>query len=186
MLEDEAPEEASDPKAEMFHTLRAPATHHGPGFAGHYEELQHRMNKSPRNKRKIDRNTWLHLLDDGETIGLMFHFTNVVKVTPDDTITCHTGNFWTRSTFDRINQGLPDSWFVSLNKGTWYWGVRSSDPAKALSWRSGDEDGMLKYIPFSDGDKITVDGVLHAQKPPQYRKTRAYAARSPKYRDAPL
>lgn len=114
---------------------------------------------------KVDNNTLLvRDIRDG-SIAVKFHYTDILTVTPDDTLTLNNGTWQTVTTLSRINNWLPGGWGLYSQKGTWYW----------QNHRHSDEDmnpGFKRTQPYSNGDMITADGTLHPKAGPEFKRTR--------------
>jgi hypothetical protein len=117
---------------------------------------------------KVDNNTWLVIYENG-TIGVRVHKTDIITVTPDDTLAVDTGGWQTRLTQDRLGDWLPGGWRIYTQAGTWYWWNYKTSTGTA---ENIDELGYKILQPFSSGDTITADGTLHPILPVKYEKVR--------------
>jgi hypothetical protein len=95
-----------------------------------------------KDERKLGNNTIVHRLDD-ETVAIMYHRTNILKINSESVVTINTGGWETTTTKDRLNQFLSCRGFgIFQKKGTWY--IRGND----------------ETVPYEDGMSITADGTL--------------------------
>lgn len=106
-----------------------------------------------KRRRKIGNNTYLEQHDNG--IGLRLHATDVVFVTPDNTITVNTDGWWTVTSKDRINSCDMGGWRIYQKNNTWYW----MNPGTKINVGELTRRD-LAYYTYHDGDKILPDGTL--------------------------
>lgn len=91
--------------------------------------------------------TELHYIDDTEAIGLKYHQTDVVTFYPDNTIVLNTGGWHTVTTKARINEYLPNGFYLYQDKGIWY--VSYGSPY--------GNDNNKKIYGFAEGMKINLN-----------------------------
>jgi hypothetical protein len=150
----------------------------GVPFHGHYEALKSKIEgarrvRSIRGKDdayaqgiKVANNTFLIIYPDGR-IAVRLHETDVVTVTPDDTITIDSGGWYTRTSQDRICEWIRGGWGLYTLKGDWHWynhGNRAFDTVSV--------DGFKIVQEAASGDSITADGMLHPTIPAKLVKVR--------------
>lgn len=106
-----------------------------------YTELAAKFAKArdPSKGAVIASNT--RVVKDGDNFAVKYHDTNVVTVTPDNTIILNSGGWHSNTTKARFNE-YADSVAVSQAKGLW-----TVYTAKG------------RY-PFADGMTITLDGTV--------------------------
>jgi hypothetical protein len=158
----------------------APRAIEGMPITGYYRGLAKKLeNKRLRTVNgggrgwKTEPNTWL--LIDGDIIKIRFYWTDILTVTPDDTVTVNSGGFQTVTTQGRIGEWLPGGWNIYKQKGTWYWynyKTRGEVGTGDFNANTANVNGMKVLQPFSDGDRITADGSLHPILPAEYVKVR--------------
>jgi hypothetical protein len=114
-------------------------------------------------KRKVGNNTYL-LKDNLGNISVRLHWTDIITVSPDDTVTVDVGSWQTVTTAARLGDWLPGGWKIYSLKGTWYW----------WNWknRESEDQPYSRLQPFSNGDYITADGILHPHAHPTFKKRR--------------
>jgi hypothetical protein len=182
MLPPEQPEETFDAEAikNFAQTAEVVRPMFGIPINGFYRDLHQKIQNKrlravpnyrtndPARGTKVDNNTWLVLYANG-TIGVRVHRTDIITVTPDDTLAVDTGNWETRLTQDRLGDWLPGGWRIYTQEGTWYWWNYKNDGAVAPSI---NDLGYKILQPFSSGDTITADGTLHPVLPVKYVKVR--------------
>lgn len=113
-------------------------------------------NNRDKNKRKLERNTYLERR--GDNFAIRLHQTDVVTYKPDDSIVLNSGGWLTMTTKARINQFLPAGINLASDRGQWI--VRERDtyinePTEENPWHSRVEPGTWS-APYSDG--ITLYG----------------------------
>jgi hypothetical protein len=123
----------------------------------------YRSNGSARGV-KVDGNTWLVLYENG-TIGVRVHKTDIITVTPDDTMVVDTGGWETRLTQRRLADWLPGGWRIYSQDSTWYWWNYKNEGAAE---QTVNDQGFKILQPFSSGDQIAADGTLNPVVPPKY------------------
>jgi hypothetical protein len=114
---------------------------------------------------KVDNNTLLVRDTHDGNIAVKLHLTDIITVSPDDTLVVDVGRWHTVTSLSRLNDWLPSGWGLYTHKGTWYW----------HNYRHRDEElnpGFKRTQPYSNGDKITADGTLHPQAGPEFKKIR--------------
>jgi len=116
---------------------------------------------------KVEPNTWILQMDDG-SIAVRVYRTDIIRVTPEDTITVSTGGYHTRLTQGRLAEWLPGGWRIYTQNGDWYWWNYKEHGNETTV----DTQGIKILQPFGDGDQITADGTLHPTLPPRYEKIR--------------
>jgi hypothetical protein len=89
-----------------------------------------------RESRKLGHETYLEKHPEG-LVGIRYHWTTVVLLTPDGVMTLNTGGWRTPTTKKRINEYLPFGYRVFQKDYKWF-----------LSLPSGE------FAPFEDGMKI--------------------------------
>jgi hypothetical protein len=173
------PEEDIDPKEVVMGYMSDVPVIKGNSIIGWYEHLKTNVLKG-RLRRKVDRNTYAILNTAGnpwsnrggdDTVSIKFHWTDVINVQPDDTLTISTGGIESISTLDRINHYLPSGWSLYVPKwsaeaprrGDFHWhihGLRIMNPRLRVE------------IPASSGDHILADGTLILHDKPVYSQRR--------------
>ena len=96
-----------------------------------YEEATKILNS--RGSKKVGNNTYLK--KRGEYIAVMLHETDVVTFKPDGSIVLDSGGWKTRTTKDRINNYLPDYFYLYQEKSEWY--LRNREKQKTVIFADG-------------------------------------------------
>jgi hypothetical protein len=95
-----------------------------------------------KEERKLGNNTIVHKLDD-QTVAIMYHRTNILKINQENVVTINTGGWETTTTKDRLNQFLGCRGFgIFQKKGVWY--ITGNDHT----------------VEYEDGMRIMPDGTL--------------------------
>lgn len=102
-----------------------------------------------RTSKKLRNNTYVQVRD-AETVAIRLHQTDILTFKANGDITLNSGGWRTVTTKARMNEYLPDNWYVSQSKGVWY-----------LSTRPGFED----IGRFEDGMTIQADGTIKGMLP---------------------
>ncbi len=153
----------------------------GSAIHGYYRTLLSKVNDARRTKDidgngsrgiKVDNNTWLILHPNGH-ITVRFHWTDIITVEPDDTLTATASSFHTMTTLSRICEWLPGSWSIYQKDGGWYW------HSPAVKVMSTGEKTFTIIQPFSNGDKIMDDGTLNPLESASYKLVRKRRALRP-------
>lgn len=128
---------------------------------GYYRELANKLERNSLRDLggargyKVDNNTWLTIDTEGR-IAVRFHYTDILTITPDDTIRLDTGGWSTNTTFARMSDWLPGGWRIYRKDGGWYWWNYKMD-------HETTDTGFKSVQPFTSGDYVTADGTLHPQ-----------------------
>lgn len=169
LLEDEPPAEnpggddllGLDPR-EMVHTAadelerwRAGA----PDYQGWLAKIQAKRG-GYRDRIKLERNTWAILHPDGD-IGIRLHATDIITIHPNNTLTVDNGGWDTMVTMARLNDYLPAGWGIFTHQGEWFWYVRTTGLG------TDNFEILRARQPYTNGDEIDEDGVLHPKQPAQ-------------------
>jgi len=101
---------------------------------------------SSKTVRKIDNNTVARM--SGDDIVIMFQYTDICIVYPNNSRRLYTGGWYTHTTKDRFNKLLPWPFSVFQKAGTWY--IRNHITKE--QWN------------FTDGVLVTSDIVLERGK----------------------
>jgi hypothetical protein len=168
----DAPDPAFDTKA-LTHRASAgiPLPVPGASIIGTYRDLARKFDQKrlrrdgPTEYFKVDNNTLLVRDTHTGNIAVKLHLTDIITVSPEDTLVVDVGRWHTMTSLSRINDWLPAGWRIYTCKGNWYW----------HNYRHSDEEqnpGFKRTQPYSNGDKITADGTLHPQYGPEFKKTR--------------
>lgn len=116
---------------------------------------------------KIDNNTFAYFNSVSEEAGIRLHRTNIIAVSKDYRVSVRTGGWETRTTLARISEYLPNAGTgltIYQRNNLWWWGHR----------RMHEEPAYVGYsFPYTNGDYITADGILHGSGKMQYKKVRA-------------
>lgn len=140
-----------DPKEFIANVNDSPMPIQGVTVRGYYADLERKFmgarvkRDGPERFFKIENNTWLVHDTVMNTISVRLHQTDIITVTPEDTITVDNGGWQTVTTQARLNDYLPGGWKVYTQKGDWYW----------HNWREEDtpsQPGFKKLQPYSNGD----------------------------------
>lgn len=83
-----------------------------------YKEANALLSGRNKDSKKIDNNTYLIRLDNGD-IAVKLHNTNVVTYKPDGSVILDSGGWQTNTTKDRMNRYLPFG-RISQSKKIWY------------------------------------------------------------------
>lgn len=177
LLEDEidplsSPEGEIDVKHLTSQAVAANSLLSGPSITGTYADLARRFEGKRRLRRdgpeesfKVDNNTWLCRDTSSGSISVKFHYTHILTVTPEDSLTVNNGDWQTVTTLARLNNWLPAGWGVYTHKGSWYWTCRGSEETGSPK--------LKKLWPYSNGDTISADGTLTVRAEPEFKNVRA-------------
>lgn len=148
-----------------------PLEMHGVPIRGYYQSLARRFEgrrpkqDGPVKRIKIENNTWLEHDRHTDWISVRLHYTDIITVKPDDTLTVDNGGYQTKVTLTRLNDYLPSGWRIYTHRHTWYWHL----------YGHNDEDanpGWKRLQPYTNGDRILADGTLVPQAGPEFKRTR--------------
>lgn len=128
---------------------------------GFYEDWDRKLQGRHAARRKIGNNTFAIRYPD--FIALRLHATDILKFYPDGSFRVSTGGWNTNVTRNRVNEYMPPGWGIYSQSGTLYWAVPASRNAHLL-------DRFL--FPFTDGDHVDREGLLHTQVPPEPKRIR--------------
>lgn len=160
-----------DVKALTARAEQNPVPVPGVSIQGTYRNLEQKFQQKrlrrdgPEEYFKVDRNTILVRDVQAGTIAVRFHTTDIITVTPDDTLTVNVGPWETVTSLARLNDWLPGGWGIYRQNNSWWWNV----------YRHNDEEanpGFKRLQPYSNGDMITADGTLHPRLGPEFKRVR--------------
>ena len=84
-----------------------------------YAEAQ-KVVRTARDKvsKRIKRNTYVE--DLGDRFAVRLYWTHVVTYYPDGSVVLDSNGWRTRMTKERINDHLPNGWYICQEGGVWY------------------------------------------------------------------
>lgn len=88
---------------------------------------------------RLGHNTRLHRLHDSDAIAVEYHETDIVTFYPDGVIILDNGGWRTSTTRYRINQYLPDGYYLVQDKYEWYIGY----PLPGVTGRSKNTETVF-------------------------------------------
>lgn len=192
LLPEEVPQpdagEQLDPEAikDYANEKDTPRPISGVSIRGFYADLLKKLHRHGRLRYvhdgvrgyKVEGNTWLGIDEHSQVISVRLHHTDIICVTPDDTLTVSTGGWETRVTKRRLDDWLPGGWRIYAQAGTWYWWNYKNQGAAE---NTVNDQGMKILQPFSDGDQIDADGTLRPRLAPKYVKVKMSKAQRASY-----
>ncbi len=156
-----------------------------PGEPANFEEWRSKIEASrsrTRGKLPLESNTaaYLYTSHDGtpQSIGIRLHNTDIIKIYPDNSFVVDVGSWHSKLSLERLNKYLPGDWGIYTHSYQWYWTVGN------VGTRYSDDPEGRVIQPFTNGDRVDGQGVLHAQAEGERlspRRTRRQRANAPWY-----
>ena len=171
LLDDELPLTPAEPdlpvpdtEDELSRYVNTPFVARGVPVTLYQEFSEILKGRERRFMRNLGRSTYL--INTGAFIGLRYHDTYVVAVTPENRVTINSNGYHTRTTMKRINWASPGGWHLYGRKprlamyNAWdlFW----------CNYRTGAGRDAKRKFPFTDMDIIEPDGTLAFQATPDY------------------
>ena len=91
-----------------------------------YADAQGLLTGRCKQRRKVGNNTWLERRDNG-AIALKLHATDILTYKPSGEIVVDTNGYTTVTTKARINEHLPDPYYLYQKQFIWYWNEDDSE-----------------------------------------------------------
>lgn len=79
-----------------------------------------RMGLDPKHIRKLDRNTFELVSDEGELRAIIYHSTYILTWEHNGDVLIDNGWFRTATTKDRLNTYMPHNYSIFQKKGEWW------------------------------------------------------------------